>query len=99
MESQLLPTATYLRGAPLVFLPGFIFLGSEKSPVSPCDFPLSATVMGIWKLGHLITADTFLRLYTSAENGSRVESLAPGQNKRKESHVWPILPGNPRECT
>jgi len=21
------------------------------------------------------------------------------QNKRKESHIWPILPGNPRECT
>jgi len=49
--------------------------------------------------GHLITTDTFLRLYTSAENGSRVEThLQVCQNKRKESHVWPILPGNPREC-
>jgi len=33
-------------------------------------------------LGHLITIDTFLRLYTSAENGSRVESLAPGLSKQ-----------------
>jgi len=51
-------------------------------------------------LGHLITTDTFLRLYTSAENGSRVAQLLQVcQNKRKESNVWPILPGNPRECT
>jgi len=33
-------------------------------------------------LGHLITIDTFLRLYTSAENGSRVGSLAPGLSKQ-----------------
>ena len=33
-------------------------------------------------LGHLITIDTFLRFYTSAENGSRVESLAPGLSKQ-----------------
>jgi len=50
-------------------------------------------------LGHLITTETFLRLYTSAENGFRVAAyLQVCKNKRKESHVWPILPGNPREC-
>jgi len=54
--------------------------------------------LNIW--GHLITTDTFLRLYTSAENESRVAAqLQVCQNKRKESHVWPILPGNPRGCT
>jgi len=51
-------------------------------------------------LGHLITTDTFLMLYTSPENGSRVEALPPGMSKHaKECHVWPILPENPRECT
>jgi len=25
--------------------------------------------------------------------------LQVSQNKRKESHIWPILPGNPKECT
>jgi len=33
-------------------------------------------------LGHLITIDTFLRLYTRAENGSRVQSLAPSLSKQ-----------------
>ena len=33
-------------------------------------------------LGHLIVPDTFLRLYTSAENGSRVALLAPGLSKQ-----------------
>jgi len=37
-------------------------------------------------LGHLITPDTFLRLHTSAENGSRVAALLQVcQNKRRES--------------
>ena len=45
-------------------------------------------------MGHLITTDTFLRLYTSTENGSRVETLPPGLSKQAG-----ILPGNPRECT
>jgi len=43
-------------------------------------------------LGHLITTDAFLRLYTSAGHGSRVAAVA------QESHVWLILPGNPWEC-
>jgi len=33
-------------------------------------------------LGHLITPDTFLRLYASAENGSRVALLASGLSKQ-----------------
>ena len=33
-------------------------------------------------LGHLMTTDTFLRLYTSAENGSRVVALPPGLSKQ-----------------
>jgi len=32
-------------------------------------------------LGHLITTYTFLRLYTSAEKGSRAPALAPGLSK------------------
>ena len=53
-------------------------------------------------MGHLITPDTFLRLYTSAENGSRVESLAPGLSKTtvKRATVGrycPGIPGNARD--
>jgi len=33
-------------------------------------------------LGHLITTDTFLRLHTSAENGSRVAAQPPGLSKQ-----------------
>jgi len=33
-------------------------------------------------LGHLITTDTFLRLYTRDENGSRVTAVAPGLSKQ-----------------
>jgi len=33
-------------------------------------------------LGYHVTTDTFLRLYTSAENGSRVAALAPGLSKQ-----------------
>ena len=50
-------------------------------------------------LGHLITTDTFLRLYTLRMGLEWQYHLQVCQNKPKESHVWPILPGNPRECT
>jgi len=33
-------------------------------------------------VGYLIATDTFLWLYTSAENGSRVASLTPGLSKQ-----------------